>query len=160
MSAHITTDQVWSEIGKRFFAVLGMVTAKGEARTAGIVYLARTRELYIGTSRDAWKTRHIKKNPNVSLTVTIPKRIPFLPFLPILPATVTFQGAATVHEVEEIGRDVVKALYKGMEVDEDFIVDSCIIRVKPRGDFITYGIGVSLLTLRNPEKSQGRIGVG
>jgi len=160
MSAQISTDQVWNKVEKQMFAVLGMVTASGEARTAGIVYMARNRELYIGTSKGAWKTRHIRQNPNVSLTVTVPKRIPFMPFLPIPPATITFQGAATVHEVEEIGRDVVKALYKGMEVDEDFVVDSCIIRVKPKGDFITYGIGVSLRTLRNPEKSRGRIGVG
>ena len=159
MPAQITTDQVWNEIEKRFFAVLGMVTSKGEARTAGIVYIVRGREFYIGTSKGAWKTRHIKNNPNVSLTVTVHKRIPFLPFLPIPPATVTCQGEATVHEVEEIGRDVVKALYRGMEIDEEFVADSCIIRVNPKGDFVTYGVGVSLRTMRSPEKSRGRISV-
>jgi uncharacterized pyridoxamine 5'-phosphate oxidase family protein len=159
MPAQITTDQVWSEIEKRIFAVLGVVTAKGEARTAGIVYMVRGRELYIGTSKEAWKTRHIQQNPHVSLTVTIPKRIPFLPFLPIPPATITFQGQATVHQAEELEEDILKTLYKGMEINDAFVADSCVIRVKPRGDFVTYGVGVSLSTMRNPEKSRGRIGV-
>ena len=160
MPAQITTDQVWKEVEKQIFAVLGMVTTKGEARTAGIVYIARGREIYIGTSKGAWKTRHVKQNSNVSLTVTIHKRIPFLPFIPIPPATVTFQGEATVHEVDQVGRDVIKVLYRGMEIDEAFVADSCVIRVKPKGDFVTYGVGVSLRTMRNPEKSRGRIGVG
>jgi hypothetical protein len=160
MPADITTEQVWSEVEKQVFAVLGMVTAKGEARTAGIVYIARDRELYIGTSKGAWKTRHVRRNPKVSLTVTIAKRIPFLPFVPIPPATITFQGEATVHDVEEIGGDVLQALYKGMEIDEEFVADSCIIRVKPKGDFVTYGVGVSLLAMRDPKKSQGRVSAG
>ncbi len=159
MPAQITTDEVWKEVQKQFFAVLGMVTAKGEARTAGIVYVARGREIFIGTSKGAWKTRHVKQNPNVSLTVTIHKRIPFLPFLPIPPATVTFQGEAKVHTIEEVGRDVIDTLFRGMEIDETFVADSCVIRVKPRGDFVTYGVGVSLRTMRNPEKSRGKIAV-
>jgi hypothetical protein len=35
--AELTSSQVWAEIEKQMFAVLGMVTAKNEARTAGVV---------------------------------------------------------------------------------------------------------------------------
>ena len=49
--AHLTTDQVWTEIEKNLFAVLGMVTAKNEARTVGIVYTVHERELYISTRK-------------------------------------------------------------------------------------------------------------
>jgi uncharacterized pyridoxamine 5'-phosphate oxidase family protein len=159
MPATITTDQVWNEIEKHFFAVLGMVTSKGEARTAGVVYLVRGRQVYIGTSKTAWKVRHIQQNPHVSLTVTIPKRIPFLPFLPIPPAAITFQGHATVQQGAAMDREILDALFKGMEIDDQFIADSCLIRIEPSGDFVTYGVGVSMKTMRNPEKSGGRVSV-
>ncbi len=159
MPTIITTEQVWNEIEKHFFAVLGMLTAKGEARTAGVVYVVRDRQIYIGTSKEAWKVRHVQQNPHVSVTVTIPKRIPFLPFLPIPPATITFQGQATVQQGDEIDREILDSLFKGMEIDDQFVADSCLIRIEPSGDFITYGVGVSMKTMRNPEKAHGRVSV-
>ena len=39
--ADITSEQVWTELKKEIFAVLGMVTAKGQARTVGVVYTAQ-----------------------------------------------------------------------------------------------------------------------
>ena len=83
MTQPLTTTQVWNELGKELFAVLGMVTAKGEARTVGIVYTAQDRKIYIATGNDSWKARHTQNNPNVSLTVPIAKRIPFLPWIKI-----------------------------------------------------------------------------
>ncbi len=159
MPTIITTEQVWNEIEKNFFAVLGMVTAKGEARTAGVVYVVRDRQIYIGTSKNAWKVRYVQHNPHVSVTVTIPKRVPFLPFLPIPPAAVTFQGQATVQQGDEIDREILDSLFKGMEIDEQFVADSCLIRIEPSGDFITYGVGVSMKAMRNPEKAHGRVSV-
>jgi hypothetical protein len=32
----------------------------------------------------------------------------------------------------------------------------CIIRVRPAGKFLTYGVGVSMQTMRKPELSSGR----
>ena len=139
MPVEVTTDQVWDEIDKRLFAVMGMVTSRGEARTAGIVYTVKDRKLYIGTSKHAWKTRHVQRNPNVSITVTIPKRIPFWPFVTIPPAAISFQGTATVHSIEDLDPAIPKALYHGMEIDQAFVEQTCVIRITPRGEFITYG---------------------
>ncbi len=156
MPASITTDQVWREVEKGLFAVLGTVTAKAEARTVGIVYLVRDRHLYIASDRSTWKTKHIEKNPNVSLTVTIPKRIPFMPWIRIPAATITFQGEATVHGIDEVSADIFKALVRGLEFDQEGASSPCIIRVKPKGHFVTYGIGVSLMTMRKPQAASGR----
>ena len=49
MTTGLTSDQVWEVIERQNFGVLGMVTAKGEARTTGIVYILSDRRLYIGT---------------------------------------------------------------------------------------------------------------
>ena len=77
MSVQLTSAQVWAAIEKELFAVLGMVTAKHESRTVGIVYVVRDRRLYIGTGTETWKTRHITQNPHVSMTIPIHKSIPF-----------------------------------------------------------------------------------
>ena len=34
--------------------------------------------------------------------------------------------------------------------------ENCIIEIRPNGHFATYGIGVSLLDMRDPEKARGR----
>ncbi len=159
MPVDIATDQVWLEVEKQMFAVLGMVTARGEARTAGIVYIVQDRELYIGSGKSSWKARHIRQNPNVSLTVTISKRIPFVPWIPIPAATITFQGEAAVLEVEDVDAEIHRRLTRGMEIDSEWTSKQCTIRVRPKGHFVTYGVGVSLLTMRNPEKSRGRVPV-
>lgn len=156
MAAPITTDSVWETLEKHLFAVLAFVTPTGEARSAGIVYVVADRAFYISSGTDAWKVRHIRKNSNVSLTVTIPKRLPFLPFIKIPAAVATCQGIAEILNVGEVDPGIVKRLYRGMEVTEEIRANTSVIKVVPRGDFVTYGIGVSLAGMRNPEDAQGR----
>ena len=48
MTIQLTTEQVWQAIEKELFAVIGMVTARDEARTVGVVYVVRDRKLYMG----------------------------------------------------------------------------------------------------------------
>ncbi len=154
--AEITTAQVWDEIDKQLFAVLGMVTARGEARTAGIVYTVSGRKLYISSAKSAWKVRHMQQNPHVSLTVTIPKRIPVMPWIKIPAATITFSGTARILDPADVAGDVLQPLFRGLEnVSED----TAVIEVTPRGDFVTYGVGVSLMGMRDTENARGRAAV-
>lgn len=156
MPAPVTTDSVWETLEKHVFAVLAYVTPAGEARSAGIVYIVADRNFYISTGTDTWKVRHIRENPNVSLTVTIPKRLPFLPFIKIPAAVATCQGTAEILGVDEVDAAIVARLYRGMEVTEGIRRNTSVIKVAPRDDFVTYGIGISLARMRNPEDAQGR----
>jgi len=156
MPANISTDQVWREVERQFFAVLAFVTARGEARTAGIVYTVRDRQVYIMTGINSWKIRHITANPHVSLTVTIPKRVPLLPWLPIPPATITFQGDASMHAVRDVPPEIPRKLLRGLEPSPAELGAVCVIRIRPQGQFVTYGVGVPLRTMRNPEAARGR----
>jgi hypothetical protein len=79
MSTELKADQVWEAIEKEIFAVIGMVSVKNEARTAGIIYVVRNRRFYIISDKDAWKVKHIAQNSHVSMTIPLHKRIPFLP---------------------------------------------------------------------------------
>ena len=156
MTAQLTSEQVWSQLKKELFAVVGHVTAKGEARTAGVVYIVHGRKIYISTRTEAWKTRHIRGNPHVSITVPIAKRIPFLPWIKIPAATITFQGRATVFDAQDVAGDIQHALFRGFESDQEMLATTSVIEIVPQGDFVTYGVGIPLMQMRFPEKARGR----
>lgn len=158
--ADITTQQVWEEIDKNLFAVVGMVNAKQQARTVGIMYVARDRKLYFATDSNAWKTRHIAANPNVSMTVAIPKRVPLMPWIKVPAATITFAGVATVMGQGDVNPEILAVLYRGLEKDSAAMADTCVIEITPVGEFVTYGVGVPLMTMRDTEKARGRVAVG
>ena len=159
MTLQLAPELVWQTLEKELFAVMGMVTAKGEARTVGIVYIVHDRKFYIGSQKDTWKVRHIRQNASVSLTVTIPKRIPFLPWVKIPAATITCAGLGRVLAAEEAGVEVRKALLRGLASDTPAVANMVIIEIQPVGEFVTYGVGVSLMTMRHPEQSRGRAAV-
>ena len=155
----LTTDMVWQEIEKNLFAVLGMVTRTDQARTAGVVYVARKRTLYIGSETDTWKVKHVRANPHVSLTVAIPKRVPLMPWIPVPAATITFQGTAQVRTPDQTPPEILDALFRGMKNIDELKEQMAIIAVEPTGHFVTYGVGVSLLEMRDPAKAKGRVAV-
>jgi uncharacterized protein YhbP (UPF0306 family) len=159
MSPQLSSEIVWEEMSKELFAVLGMVTARGEARTTGVVYIVHDQKVYILTGEDTWKARHIQQNRRVSVTVPIPKRIPFLSWIKIPSATISFAGTASVIATKDIGDDIVHALMRGQESDTEKLETMCVIEILPVGDFITYGVGIPLMTMREPEKARGRVSI-
>ncbi|MCA9923566.1 MAG: pyridoxamine 5'-phosphate oxidase family protein [Anaerolineales bacterium] len=160
MTLQLSSELVWLELKKQLFAVLGVVTAKGEARTVGIVYAVQDQKLYIASRKETWKVRHISQNPHISLTVPIHKRIPFLPWIKIPAATITFSGKAAVLDTDQVGKEVKQSLLRGMETDAEMLATMCIIEVTPIGNFITYGVGIPLMTMRHPDQARGRAPVG
>ncbi|MCL4263169.1 MAG: pyridoxamine 5'-phosphate oxidase family protein [Anaerolineae bacterium] len=156
---NLNSQDVWQEIEKQLFAVLGIVTAKGEARTVGVVYVVHGRTLLISSQKSAWKVRHISQNPHVSLTVPIHKRIPIMPWVKIPAATITFSGEATVLTPADLPATAFQPLFRGLEQDRDVMANTAVIQVKPAGEFITYGVGVSLIEMRQPDKARGRVAV-
>lgn len=157
--AEINQSQIWEQLNKQLFTVLGMVTKNGEARTAGIVYVVDDGKLYISSKKQAWKVRHIAQNPHVSLTVPIHKRIPLMPWIKIPAATITFSGKASLAEYDAVSASVIQKLFRGMEFSTEEKADLRIIEVTPVGDFITYGVGVSMMAMRDQEKARGRVAV-
>jgi hypothetical protein len=160
MPAGLASEQVWEVIGKHNFGVLGMVTAKGEARTVGIVYILDERRLYIGTWTEMWKVRHVAQNPNVSLTIPIHKHVPLMPWIKVPAATITFCGRADVLAAVDVPRTLLEKLYHGVAEDQEKMARYSLIEVTPEKEFLTYGIGVSLLDMRDPLKARKRAPVG
>ena len=156
MAQQLSAQQVWQIIDKELFAVVGMVNARNEARTAGILYAVRDHKLYFITGRDTWKVRHIAANPHVSVTIPIAKRVPIMPWMKIPQATITFQGTAHVCGAGEAMPDLLRKLLGPMANDKELIAGSCLIEIVPEGEFVTYGIGVRLIEMRDPNKARGR----
>jgi len=156
VSLQLSVEQVWKEMESDLFAILGMVTAIGEARTVGIVYIVHDRKIYISSKTEAWKVRHVQNNPHVSVTVPIAKRIPLLPWIKIPAATITFSGKANILETRDLDDDILHALFRGFEDDDELMATTSVIEVVPQGDFVTYGVGIPLMEMRHPEKARGR----
>jgi uncharacterized pyridoxamine 5'-phosphate oxidase family protein len=152
----LTSEQVWNELKNELFAVLGMVTAKGEARTVGIVYIVHDHKLYISTQTQEWKTRHVQGNPNVSITVPIAKRVPFMPWMKIPQATITFSGTAKVFEAKNVVGDILHALLRGNESNAEALATLSVLEIEPKGEFVTYGIGIPLIKMSDPKLARGR----
>ena len=152
--ATVTTDAVWRRVGKKSFAVLSWVTPSGEARSAGVIYRATGRRVYVCVDDGSWKAKHITASGQVSVTVLVRRGGLLSLVAPIPPATISFRGTAIVHPedaLDTLPKVVEKLLPPGGRRD-----GFRIIEIRPTGDFVTYGIGVALPTLLRPEKAGGR----
>lgn len=158
--AELTTAQVWEAMAANNFAVLGMVSARQEARTAGVIYVIHDRTLYIGSEKSAWKVKHVAGNPNISVTVAIPKRVPLMPWIKVPAATITFAATGKILTADDVSPAVLEPLFRGMTNIDELRENMAIIAVEPKGYFITYGVGVSLMEMRDPAKAGGRAPVG
>ncbi|MFZ1396728.1 MAG: pyridoxamine 5'-phosphate oxidase family protein [Candidatus Promineifilaceae bacterium] len=152
----LNSKQVWDVINKEIFAVIGMVTAQKEARTVGVVYIVQNQKLYISSQKDAWKARHIASNSAVSLTIPIAKRIPLMPWIKIPAATITFSGQARVFPAADAPKSLLQAILREAADDPAKVADTCLIEVTPEKEFVTYGVGVSLMQMRDTSKARGR----
>jgi hypothetical protein len=70
-------------------------------------------------------------------------------------ATVSFHGAAIVHPPGPVASDAVpKQLVSLLPAERQAL--SRVIEIIPEGHFVTYGVGVSLLRMRNASAARGR----
>jgi Pyridoxamine 5'-phosphate oxidase len=157
-ASRLTSEQVWGEVAKASFAVLSYVTPSGQPRSSGVVYKVVGGRLYVAVAPDSWKARHIAMSGRVSVTVPV-RRGGFLSLMvPIPPATVSFHGTAIVHppgspQVQGLLRELAPLLPAERQ---DL---ASIIEVVPEGKFGTYGVGVSLMKMRDPAAARARVAV-
>jgi hypothetical protein len=150
--------EVWRAIEKASFAVISYVTPGGEPRSTGVVYASTGRHLYLAVAPDSWKEKHIEANGHVSVTVLVRRGGLMSLLFPIPPATISFHGQATVHPAGWLAESPVEpSLRRLLPVDRRDAAR--IIEVVPEGEFVTYGIGVSLNGMRDPAIARARVPV-
>lgn len=147
--AGVTNEAVWLALAKASFAILSHVNAAGAPRSSGVVYGVADRRLFVAVAADGWKARLIANGDEVAVTVPVRRGGILALLVPIPPATITFHARATVHaagslDIGSVSKDLEKL------VPETRKAGSCVLELVPEGQFLTYGIGVSLMAMANP----------
>jgi hypothetical protein len=157
-ATRVTSAAVWRALAKASFAVIGHVNAADEPRSSGVVYGTAGRRLYVAVAASGWKARQIVTGQEVAVTVPV-RRGGILSLLaPIPPATITFRARATVHapgsfDIGAVSKDLLRLL------PETRRAGSCVLELVPEGRFLTYGIGVSLMAMRDPALATAHVPV-
>jgi len=156
---HVASEQVWQQLDRASFAVIGYVTPGGEPRSSGVVYRTVGKRLYTAVAPDSWKARHIAAHKHVSVTVPVRRGGIFALVLPIPPATITFQAKAIVHAPGSIDIGSLPEQLQSLLPSERRHA-AVVIELIPEGHFLTYGVGVPLMDMRKAELGRALIPVG
>ena len=62
--------------------------------------------------------------------------------------------------MSEVDPELIRAIMRGMADHEQIIAESCMLEIRPKGYFVTYGVGIPLMDMRDPHKARGRAPVG
>jgi hypothetical protein len=149
------TAQVWREIARASFAIISHVTPAGAPRSSGVMYEVIGRHLFVAVDADGWKARHLAAEPRVAVTVPVRRGGLLSLMAPIPPATISFHGTAVVHRADgpEITRIADRLTRLLPTEDQD---GTAVLEIVPEGEFVTYGIGVSLMQMRDTQGARGR----
>jgi hypothetical protein len=155
----LTTEQVWRALEKASFAVISYVTPSGEPRSSGVVYKTVGRRLFAVTAPDSWKAKHIAASGRVAVTVPVRRGGALSFVVAIPPATVSFHGTATVHPP---GSPQLRSLPKELMalLPAERRTGGSVVEIVPEGTFVTYGLGVPLMKMADPDAARGRVPAG
>ncbi len=152
------TKMAWRAIEKASFAVLGYMTPAGEPRSSGVVYKVLGRRLYVAVAPDSWKAKHIAASGRVAVTVTVRRGGALSLVAPIPPATISFHATARVFPAGSAdGAAIIDRL--GSLLPRERRSSASIIEIAPEGAFVTYGVGVPLMKMRDPSVARARMPV-
>lgn len=155
----MTSASVWRELARQAFVVIGHVNAAGEPRSSGVVYGLIGHRLYVVVAADGWKARQVATGDQVALTVPVRRGGLLSLLFPIPPATISFHARATVYpagsaDIAALPKELIRLL------PDEGRASSCVIELVPEGQFLVYGLGVSLLEMRDPALARAHMPVG
>jgi hypothetical protein len=154
-NAPVAASNVWDAIGHASFAVLSSVTPQGCPRSSGVVYKALGHRLYVAVAPESWKARHLAADGRVAMTVTVRRGGVLSLVMPIPPATISFHGRAILHAAgapETL--ELIERLGALLPPERGSV--AVVVEIVPEGEFVTYGIGVPLMKMRDPAVARGR----
>ena len=140
------------------FCILSTVNSKGEPHATGVLFAFapanQSFHLYIVTSRKYAKTKHIKRNPSVSVVIPFPHHW----FRAVPAPTIQFQGTAEIISIEDplaveyfMRSKILKMTYEQILAASS--EDAVFLRVTPKRFLYCHGVGIGLLQMRKDIKS-------
>jgi hypothetical protein len=154
----LTSEQVWQALARASFAVLSYVTPGGEPRSSGVVYKTVGRRLWVVVAPESWKAKHVAASGRAAVTVPVRRGGILSLVVPIPPATISFHGTAIVHAADSPRLHPLLEELKSL-LPPDRRATGSVIEIVPEGTFVTYGLGVSLMNMRDPAAARGRVSV-
>jgi hypothetical protein len=151
----LSARDVWTAVTRASFAVISHVTPSGAPRSSGVLYTVEGDRMYVVVADTSWKARHIRDEGLISVTVPIRRGGIMSLLAPIPPATVSFPGVATVHGPELLDRSPRLARL----VPPERRTGCAVLEIRPTGHYVTYGLGVPLLRMRDTQRSRARVPV-
>lgn len=156
MSAAVDSDLVWRQIERASFGVLSYVVRGSEPRSSGVTYATVGRRLYIAVAPDSWKARQIESGQLVSVVVPIRTGGLLGYLLTLPPATVMFRARVRVRPIGSIDLGAVSGTLASA-LRRLRHTSNVILELLPQGRFLTYGVGVSVLAMRDPALAQASV---
>ena len=141
------------------FLVVAMVTRRGEGRSVGVSPAVDGDDVWFAAAGTDWKVTHLRHQPEVSATVPVRRGGLLALVAPIPPATITFRATAQVVPVDDAPEAVRRRLLRGLSEPDLARGGTVMVRLTPHGEFLTYGVGVSLRTMLDTERARGRVPV-
>ena len=150
------TERVWHALDEASFAVVGYATPTGEPRSSGVVYKTLGHRMYVAVAPDGWKAKHIAADGRVAVTATVRRGGLLSLVMPIPPSTISFHGSAVVYPP---GSPEVRPLLKelGSLLPTERQTTAAVIEIVPESAFVTYGVGVPLMKMRDPAVARARV---
>ena len=149
-----TTEQVWREVSKAWSLTLGFTTREGKPRSACMIYATSGRRLFVEVHPGSLKAREIHDGDEVAVTVPVRRGGLLALVMPIPPAAISFHARVIAHPLGTVDLGTISKLFAGLP--EDVRKGSIVFELVPEGQFLTFGVGISLMEMRDLNKALGR----
>ncbi|MFW9901084.1 MAG: pyridoxamine 5'-phosphate oxidase family protein [Candidatus Thorarchaeota archaeon] len=146
-------NEVRSILKKKNWLVLSTVDNKNIPHSSVVVYQSDGNIIYCITGTNTLKARNIKQNNKVSITIPFRKNF-FHKIIPAPPAELHFTAEAEIRPFEDQQARKIFAKYLKYHENVENQEDSIWIKIIPSKRISTYGVGVKLLKMRNPDKAR------
>lgn len=143
-------------IKSNMWMVVSTVDEKNHPHSSVVVYQSDGEILIFQTGIHTIKAKSIQ-NSNV-VSVTIPFRKNFLhKLIPAPPAELHFTGKAEILPNDDIQARKIFSRFLKYSEDVEYPQDSIWVKIIPSNIISTYGVGVGLLEMRNPNKAMNLV---
>jgi hypothetical protein len=143
-------------IKSNMWMVISTVDEKSHPHSSIVVYQSDGEILIFQTGIHTIKAKSIQNNNVIS--VTIPFRKNFLhKLIPAPPAELHFTGKAEILPYDDIHARKIFSRFLKYSEDVEYPQDSIWVKIVPSNIISTYGVGVRLLAMKNPNKAMNSV---
>ena len=141
---------------KKNWLVLSTSNNNNVPHSSVVVYQSDGYVLYCMTGKNTIKARNIRNNSKVS--VTLPFRKNFLhKIVPAPPAELHFTAEAEIKSFDDEEARNIFSKYLKYQENIEHQEDNIWIKITPLRRIVTYGVGIPLFKMRNPEKARNLV---